>query len=157
MAQNPFHQIAEEAYAVLQIKPGSDCSALKRVNPVSIRLNSFQIVYHFEQMSPGKKALVLLELLINLEENKCPILIDQPEDDLDNRSIYYDLVQFIRKKKLGRQIIVVTHNAKIGEIRNIFPPNFTFGTGTQFALKMGCLIKQYYISALIFAPVFYAA
>lgn len=66
-----------------------------------------------EQMSPGKKALVLLELLINLEENKCPILIDQPEDDLDNRSIYYDLVQFIRKKKLGRQIIVVTHNANI--------------------------------------------
>ena len=66
-----------------------------------------------EQMSPGKKALVLLELLINLEENKCPILIDQPEDDLDNRSIYYDLVQFIRKKKLDRQIIVVTHNANI--------------------------------------------
>lgn len=66
-----------------------------------------------EQMSPGKKALVLLELLINLEKNKCPILIDQPEDDLDNRSIYYDLVQFIRKKKLDRQIIVVTHNANV--------------------------------------------
>jgi predicted ATP-dependent endonuclease of OLD family len=66
-----------------------------------------------EQMSPGKKASVLLELLINLEKNKCPILIDQPEDDLDNRSIYFDLVQFIRKKKLDRQIIVVTHNANV--------------------------------------------
>ena len=66
-----------------------------------------------EQMSPGKKALVLLEMLINLGEDKCPILIDQPEDDLDNRSIYCDLVQFIRKKKLERQIIVVTHNANV--------------------------------------------
>lgn len=66
-----------------------------------------------EEMSPGKKALVLLELLINLENSKCPILIDQPEDDLDNRSIYGDLVKFIRQKKIDRQIIVVTHNANI--------------------------------------------
>ena len=66
-----------------------------------------------EEMSPGKKALVLLELLIGLEESKCPILIDQPEDDLDNRSIYYDLVQFIRNKKEERQIIIVTHNPNV--------------------------------------------
>lgn len=66
-----------------------------------------------EEMSPGKKALVLLELLISLEDSKCPILIDQPEDDLDNRSIYYDLVQFIRRKKEERQIIIVTHNANV--------------------------------------------
>lgn len=65
------------------------------------------------QMSPGKKALVLLELLINLKESQCPILIDQPEDDLDNRSIYTELSKFIREKKVKRQIIVVTHNANI--------------------------------------------
>lgn len=66
-----------------------------------------------EKMSPGKKALVLLKLLINLAESKCPILIDQPEDDLDNRSIYLELVHFLRSKKIDRQIIVVTHNANI--------------------------------------------
>ena len=65
-----------------------------------------------EEMSPGKKALALLELLINLEDSKCPILIDQPEDDLDSRSIYADLVQFIKKKKKERQIIIVTHREK---------------------------------------------
>lgn len=42
---------------------------------------------NINQMSPGKKALVLLKLLISMAESKCPILIDQPEDDLDNRSI----------------------------------------------------------------------
>ena len=65
------------------------------------------------QMSPGKKALVLLELLINLKESNSPILIDQPEDDLDNRSIYTELSKFIKEKKVKRQIIVVTHNANI--------------------------------------------
>jgi hypothetical protein len=53
-------------------------------------------------MSPGKKALVLLKILIELEESKCSILIDQPEDDLDNRSIYSELVPFIRTRKINR-------------------------------------------------------
>ena len=40
-------------------------------------------------------------------------MLDQPEDDLDNRSIYYDLVSFIKKKKKERQIIIVTHNPNL--------------------------------------------
>ena len=64
-------------------------------------------------MSPGKKALVLLQLFIDLDETECPILIDQPEDDLDNRSIFDQLIPFIKNKKATRQIIVVTHNANI--------------------------------------------
>ena len=66
-----------------------------------------------DQMSPGKKALVLLELLISLETDKCPILIDQPEDDLDNRSIYNELVEYLKKTKHKRQVILVTHNANV--------------------------------------------
>ena len=82
--------------------------------------NWYNIIYTIEldndtiqTMSPGKKALVLLKLLINLADADCPILIDQPEDDLDNRSIYDELVAFIRHKKYDRQIIIVTHNANI--------------------------------------------
>lgn len=66
-----------------------------------------------QEMSPGKKALVLLRLLVSLAESSCPILIDQPEDDLDNRSIFDELIQFIKTKKIDRQIIIVTHNANI--------------------------------------------
>jgi ABC-type cobalamin/Fe3+-siderophores transport system ATPase subunit len=68
---------------------------------------------NIDVMSPGKKALVLLKLLIDLAESNCPILIDQPEDDLDNRSVFDDLIPFVRKKKKQRQIIVVTHNANV--------------------------------------------
>lgn len=90
-----------------------------------------------EEMSPGKKALVLLELLISLKDSQCPILIDQPEDDLDNRSIYDDLVQYIKKKKKERQIIVVTHNANVvlgADAEEIIIANQT-GKGTENASK----------------------
>ncbi len=99
--------------------------ALKAGNTVESALrevldNWYNIVYRvkmeedsIDKMSPGKKALVLLKILISMAENTCPILIDQPEDDLDNRSIYVDLINFIKEKKINRQIIVVTHNANI--------------------------------------------
>lgn len=66
-----------------------------------------------QQMSPGKKSLVLLELIISLANSKYPILIDQPEDDLDNRSIFNELIPYIKEKKKERQFIIVTHNANV--------------------------------------------
>jgi hypothetical protein len=41
------------------------------------------------------------------------LLIDQPEDDLDSRSIYSEIVPFLKKKKKERQIIMVSHNANL--------------------------------------------
>ncbi len=77
---------------------------------------SFDLTFQndtFSQMSDGKKAFVVLKLLLEFSNKKCPILIDQPEDSLDNRAIYNDLVTYIRKKKTERQIILVTHNPNI--------------------------------------------
>ena len=65
------------------------------------------------EMSTGKASFVILMLIIGLSKSKAPILIDQPEDNLDNRSITSDLVNYLRNKKLERQIIIVTHNANI--------------------------------------------
>lgn len=67
----------------------------------------------FRQMSEGKQAFVVLKLLLEFSEKKCPILIDQPEDSLDNRAIYNELVSYIKKKKAERQIILVTHNSNV--------------------------------------------
>jgi predicted ATPase len=64
-------------------------------------------------MSEGKKAFIILKILLDFSDEKCPILIDQPEDDLDNRAIYDQLVAYLRKKKKERQIILVTHNPNI--------------------------------------------
>lgn len=81
--------------------------------------NLFKITYEifyediFKQMSEGKKAFVVLMLLLDFSNKDCPILIDQPEDDLDNRAIYNELVTYIKRKKKERQIIIVTHNPNI--------------------------------------------
>lgn len=64
-------------------------------------------------MSEGKKAFIVLRILLDFNERQCPILIDQPEDDLDNRAIYDELVAYLRTKKKERQIILVTHNPNI--------------------------------------------
>lgn len=84
-----------------------------------VATNFFEITYDiiyedvFQQMSEGKKAFVVLMLLLDFSKNDCPILIDQPEDDLDNRAIYKDLVKYLKNKKKERQIILVTHNPNI--------------------------------------------
>lgn len=64
-------------------------------------------------MSPGKRGLVLLNLLLHLSNSTHPILIDQPEDNLDNRTIYDQLKDFVRQRKESRQILMVTHNANL--------------------------------------------
>jgi len=65
------------------------------------------------KMSTGKASFVLLKLMIKLSNENGPILIDQPEDNLDNRSVSKELVDFLKDKKRERQIILVTHNPNI--------------------------------------------
>lgn len=64
-------------------------------------------------MSPGKKGTVLLILFLQISSSEFPILIDQPEDNLDNRTIYDLLCKMIKEKKKERQIIIVSHNANL--------------------------------------------
>ena len=77
-------------------------------------------------MSPGKKAFIVLKLILKFSDSKIPVLIDQPEDSLDNRAIYNQLTQYIKQTKLKRQIIIVTHNPNIvvaGDAENIIVAN----------------------------------
>ena len=64
-----------------------------------------------EQLSRGQMATALLPLV--LRHADFPLVFDQPEDDLDNRFVFNELVTRVRKLKLTRQLIFVTHNANI--------------------------------------------
>ncbi len=77
----------------------------------------------FNIMSPGKRALALLRVLVELDKSQHPIVLDQPEDDLDNRSVYEGLAEYLKKKKKDRQIIVVTHN-----------PNVVVGADSEYVI-----------------------
>lgn len=89
---------------------------------VSINLFDDYFIIDFEifekdesifRMSPGKKGLILLYLILHLSNASYPILIDQPEDNLDNRTVYKELKDFMKIKKIERQVIIVTHNANL--------------------------------------------
>jgi hypothetical protein len=64
------------------------------------------------QLSDGQKHTILLAIAM-LAESNVPLVIDQPEDDLDNAFIFDSVVTTLRTIKERRQVIVVTHNANI--------------------------------------------
>ena len=64
-----------------------------------------------EELSKGQKATAVLLLL--LLESDAPLIVDQPEDDLDNRFITEGIVPKMREEKRSRQFLFSTHNANI--------------------------------------------
>ena len=70
--------------------------------------NSFRSI---DRASAGQKTSAILSFLLAYGEE--PLILDQPEDDLDNALIYELIVKQIRENKARRQIIVVTHNPNI--------------------------------------------
>jgi len=64
------------------------------------------------QLSDGQKHTIMLTIAM-LSESNIPLVIDQPEDDLDNAFIFSAVVKALRSIKEHRQVILVTHNANI--------------------------------------------
>lgn len=75
--------------------------------------NRFTIEYHGKELkhhSLGQRASALILFILSREENDL-FLIDQPEDDLDNQTIYEDVIKLIRDLKPNTQFLFATHNA----------------------------------------------
>jgi energy-coupling factor transporter ATP-binding protein EcfA2 len=66
------------------------------------------------QLSPGTRGIVLLLLYLALDlEDSRPLIIDQPEENLDPKSVFSELVDLFRAARVRRQVIIVTHNANL--------------------------------------------
>lgn len=80
-----------------------------------IRLNDrpaeTQVMKPLEKLSPGQRCSAILPIL--LLNGNCPLIIDQPEDNLDNRLIRQVIVNVLASIKLRRQVIVATHNPNL--------------------------------------------
>lgn len=68
------------------------------------------------QLSPGEKGALLLVFYLLLDREETPIIIDQPEQNLDNESVVKLLVGCIRKATDRRQVIIVTHNPNLAVV-----------------------------------------
>ncbi len=94
------------------------------------------------QLSPGEKGALLIVFYLMLDKDNIPLLIDQPEENLDNESIYKILTHFIRLTKNKRQIIIVTHNpnlAIVGDAEQIIFVNIDKKNGNKFFFKSGAI------------------
>jgi hypothetical protein len=69
-----------------------------------------------KELSPGERGGLLLIFYLMLDRRDIPLVIDQPEDNLDNKSVYEILVTFLKKAKKRRQIIIVTHNPNLAVV-----------------------------------------
>ena len=65
------------------------------------------------ELSPGEKGALLLVFYLLLDTEEIPIIIDQPEHNLDNESVVRLLVDCIRKARARRQVMIVTHNPNL--------------------------------------------
>lgn len=96
----------------------------------------------FITMSDGQKMMVLLEFVFEFDNYNYPVLLDQPEDDLDAKVIATEVVDFLKNQKEKRQVIIASHNANlvvVGDSENILvaeksgresTPKFTYETGS---------------------------
>jgi DNA repair exonuclease SbcCD ATPase subunit len=84
-------------------------------------VSDFKVTYsikyqgtNIELLSPGKKGIVLLLMYLALDtESSIPLVIDQPEENLDNKSLYPHLVDYFKIAKKRRQMVIVTHNPNL--------------------------------------------
>jgi len=90
---------------------------------------------NIELLSPGKKGIVLLLMYLVLDtESSIPLIIDQPEENLDNKSVYPYLINYFKNAKKRRQIIVITHNPNLvlnTDAEQIIVANFEAIPSTQ--------------------------
>lgn len=94
----------------------SPYSWLEQFSELEFISTNYKITYKgqdFSEMSEGKQAFILLMMQLSLDKADKPFLIDQPEDELDNKAIYDELVSYLRQQKQHRQLFVVTHNANV--------------------------------------------
>ena len=93
-------------------------------------------------LSPGEKGALLLIFYLLLDMDNKPLILDQPEDNLDNNSVAKILVRFIKNAKKQRQIIMVTHNpnlAVVADAEQIIYVNIDKQNQCKFTVESGSI------------------
>ncbi|GAC92233.1 ABC transporter [Anoxybacillus flavithermus NBRC 109594] len=103
-----------------------------------MKLNDKEI----SKLSPGERGILLLVFYLLLDKDDIPLIIDQPEDNLDNQTIYNLLVPCIREAKKRRQIFIVTHNpnlAVVCDAEQIICANIQKEDGNKITYECGAI------------------
>ncbi|MDA8120131.1 MAG: AAA family ATPase, partial [Gammaproteobacteria bacterium] len=95
-----------------------------------------------EQLSPGQRGALLLIFYLLVDKGKTPIILDQPEENLDNETVFRLLVPVLSEAKKQRQIIMVTHNpnlAVVCDAEQIIHARFDRASDSTIAYSSGSI------------------
>lgn len=95
-----------------------------------------------EQLSPGERGTLLLVFYLLVDDSDLPLIIDQPEANLDNLTVADKLVACIRDARERRQVIIVTHNpnlAVVCDADQIIHASMDITDGHRITYKTGAL------------------
>jgi hypothetical protein len=105
-----------------------------------------------EQLSPGQRGALLLIFYLLVDNDKTPIILDQPEENLDNETVFRLLVPVLSEAKKKRQIIMVTHNpnlAVVCDAEQIIQASFDRASGCAISYVAGSLENPTLNSAVV--------
>ncbi len=115
----------DQANKVMAVLSGSsllfELETVELIDLPKVELNDGGTYKDTGSLSTGQKCTTILPIL--LLETEHPLLIDQPEDNLDNRFVFETIVDSIRKVKKKRQLVFITHNPNIpvlGDAEKVF-------------------------------------
>jgi hypothetical protein len=94
------------------------------------------------QLSPGERGTLLLLFYLLIDKDDGPLIIDQPDENLDNQTIWDLLVPCIREAKKRRQLFLVTHNpniAVVGDAEQIIRASIDRKEGNRITYTSGPL------------------
>ena len=95
-----------------------------------------------EQLSPGQRGALLLIFYLLVDKGQLPIILDQPEENLDNETVFRLLVPVLSEAKKKRQIIMVTHNpnlAVVCDAEQIIYANFSRSNNFTISYQAGAI------------------
>ncbi|WP_369987116.1 TrlF family AAA-like ATPase [Pseudomonas xanthosomatis] len=95
-----------------------------------------------EQLSPGQRGALLLIFYLLVDKGRNPIILDQPEENLDNETVVSLLVPVLTEAKKRRQIIMVTHNpnlAVVCDAEQIIWSHFDRAKGQKISYSAGAI------------------
>ncbi len=105
-----------------------------------------------DQLSPGEKGTLLLVFYLLIDKDTGPLVIDQPEENLDNETVFGILVPCINEARRRRQIVLVTHNpnlAVVCDADQIIRANLDVNHQSQLSYDSGAIENPIMSTAVV--------
>jgi ABC-type lipoprotein export system ATPase subunit/predicted metal-dependent phosphoesterase TrpH len=146
--------LTESAEKVASHVPGISALMRKDKEPAEVYNYLFGLQYleprytllfqdtRIEQLSPGQRGALLLIFYLLVDKGRNPIVLDQPEENLDNETVVSLLVPVLNEAKKSRQIIMVTHNPNLAVVcaaEQIIHATFDRKNGARVSYRSGAI------------------